>query len=217
MVAREDWVRVGLGVLAREGAPGVTIERLTGELGVSKGSFYHHFKGAGGFKTALLEYFETQNTRRLMDAVEEDPTAAGVVKLHRLLELILDDSRGYDLEIAIRAWALQDDEVRAAQERVDRTRTDYLEGLCREILKDRRSQRESQRESPKGREREKERESRKDRESAAGVETGEAAHLARLLYLILIGAGQVVPGVPRDELRAIYAMTLRLSIGETAL
>ncbi|MFC0626998.1 TetR/AcrR family transcriptional regulator [Kribbella deserti] len=182
MVARADWVRVGLGVLAREGAPAVTIERLTGELGVSKGSFYHHFKGAGGFKTALLEYFESQNTRQLMDTVEQDPTAPGVVKLHRLLGLVLDDSRGYDLEIAIRAWALQDEEVRAAQERVDRTRTEYLEELCREIEKD-----------------------------------VDSAHLARLLYLILIGAGQVVPGVPRDELRAIYAMTLRLAIGETTL
>ncbi|MEV0283831.1 hypothetical protein AB0H36_06870 [Kribbella sp. NPDC050820] len=52
----------------------MTIERLTGNLGVTKGSSYHHFKGATGFRSALLEYFEAQFTTRLIDTVESAPT-----------------------------------------------------------------------------------------------------------------------------------------------
>ena len=45
--------------------------------------------------------------------------------------LVLTDPDSTALEIAVRAWALQDPDVRAAQERVDKTRTKYLKKLCR--------------------------------------------------------------------------------------
>lgn len=130
MATKTDWLEAGLQLLAEEGAPAVTIERLTASLGLSKGSYYHHFKGTAGFRTALLEHFEAEFTTRLIDTVEQEPEAEAGVKLSRLLELVLADPDGAELEIAVRAWALQDGEARAAQERVDRTRTEYLERLC---------------------------------------------------------------------------------------
>src|SRR5215470_10895788 len=131
MVTRTEWLDAGLELLAGEGAPAVTIERLTGKLGVTKGSYYHHFNGAAGYRTALLEYFEAQFTTRLIDAIERKPDAEPEQKLLHLLRLVLADPDNAALEIAVRAWALQDPEVRAAQERVDRTRTAYLKELCR--------------------------------------------------------------------------------------
>lgn len=131
MVTRTEWLDAGLELLAAEGSPAVTIERLTNRLGVTKGSYYHHFKGAGGFRTALLEYFEAEFTTRLIDTVEQKPDATPEAKLRRLLELVLEDPAGAELEIAVRAWALQDAEARAVQERVDQTRIEYLRGLCR--------------------------------------------------------------------------------------
>ncbi|HEY4567991.1 MAG TPA: TetR/AcrR family transcriptional regulator [Kribbella sp.] len=175
MVSRVEWLDAGLELLAAEGAPAVTIERLTGQLGVTKGSYYHHFKSAAGFKTALLEYFETKFTTRLIDAVERTPDVEPAAKLRRLLDLVLSDPDNAALEIAVRAWALQDAEVRAAQERVDRARTEYLKQLCRGL--------------------------------GAAVDPDR---FAQLLYLILIGAEQVLPPIGRNELRDIYATTLRL-------
>jgi AcrR family transcriptional regulator len=180
VVTRTEWLEAGLELLADEGAPAVTIERLTGKLGVTKGSYYHHFKSAAGYRTALLEYFEAQFTTRLIDTVERAPDAEPWAKLQRLLKLVLSDPNSAQLEIAVRAWALQDAEVRAAQERVDRTRTAYLKELCRGLK--------------------------------AEVDPDR---LAELLYLILIGAEQVLPTVRNDDLREIYAMTLRLATGET--
>jgi len=176
MVTRAEWLEAGLELLADEGAPAVTIERLTGKLGVTKGSYYHHFKGAAGYRTALLGYFEARFTTRLIDAIERKPDAEPDEKLLHLLRLVLADPDNAALEIAVRAWALQDPEVRAAQERVDRTRTAYLKKLCR------------------------------------GLKTDvDPDRLAQLLYLILIGAEQVLPPMSRTELRKIYDLTLRLA------
>jgi len=178
MATRTDWLDTGLKLLAQDGAPAVTIERLTEQMGLSKGSYYHHFKGVGGFRTALLEHFEAKFTTRLIDAVEREPDANAATKLTRLLNLVLSDPDNAQLEIAVRAWALQDPEVRAAQERVDRARTAYLQRLCR------------------------------------GLATAEEPDdLARLLYLILIGAEQIVPPITSGELRKLYATTLFQATG----
>ncbi|MFF0265432.1 TetR/AcrR family transcriptional regulator [Kribbella sp. NPDC004536] len=173
MVSRGEWLDAGLGLLAEEGAPAVTIERLTGVLGVTKGSYYHHFKGAAGYKAALLEYFELRYTTRLIDAVEKSGDAKD--KLLHLLRLVLADSDSAGLEIAVRAWALQDVEVRAAQERVDKARTAYLKKLCRGLDAD-----------------------------------VDPDRFAQLLYLILIGAEQVVPPIGTRDVRKIYDLVLRL-------
>jgi AcrR family transcriptional regulator len=183
MATKVDWLNAGLRLLADEGAPAVTIDRLTAKLGLSKGSYYHHFQGVGGFRAALLEHFEALFTTRLIDTVEEDPGATAEVKLVRLMELVLAGPEDAKLEIAVRAWALQDGEARQAQERVDRARTQYLQKLCR------------------------------------GLDSILIApdRLAELLYLILVGAEQVLPPVPSKELRELYADTLRLATGKSLL
>jgi len=182
MVTRTEWLDAGFELLADEGAPAVTIDRLTAKLCVTKGSYYHHFKGAAGYRTALMEYFEAQFTTRLIDTIEREPDAEPSAKLQHLLRLVLSDMDVAALEIAVRAWALQDPEVRAAQERVDRARTEYLKELCRGLKSD-----------------------------------VDPDRFAELLYLILVGAEQVLPTVTRTDLREIYALTLRLATGETLL
>ncbi|NUR94607.1 MAG: TetR/AcrR family transcriptional regulator [Kribbellaceae bacterium] len=158
---------------AAEGAPAVRIERLAEALGVTKGSYYHHFRGAAGYKAALLEHFEVRYTTRLIDAVEH--TGDSKEKLLHLLRLVLSDADSAGLEIAVRAWALQDAEVRAAQERVDKARTAYLKKLCRGLDAD-----------------------------------VDPDRFAQLLYLVLIGAEQVVPPIGKRDVRKIYDLVLRL-------
>ncbi|MEV2270017.1 TetR/AcrR family transcriptional regulator [Nonomuraea africana] len=176
MASKRDWLEAGLTVLSEEGAPALTIERLCARLNLTKGSFYHHFRGMAGFKTDLLKHFEAEHTGRYIDGAES-AGASAQAKLDHLANLVLDDKgASYDLEIAVRAWALQDAEVHALQRRVDQLRVDYVRSLWREL----------------------------------GGREAEAEPMARLLYLVLVGAQQVVPPVPADELREIYALALRL-------
>ncbi|MFN7164826.1 MAG: TetR/AcrR family transcriptional regulator [Hyphomonas sp.] len=50
---REDWIDLGLGLLARDGAEALTLERLTEAAGKTRGSFYHHFEDVEAYLEAL--------------------------------------------------------------------------------------------------------------------------------------------------------------------
>ncbi|MFF1609344.1 TetR/AcrR family transcriptional regulator [Amycolatopsis sp. NPDC058278] len=162
MVGKRDWLDAGLVLLAEQGAPSVTIERLTERLGLSKGSFYHHFKGMSGYRTALLEHFEAERTTRFVEQAE----AAEGDRLSALLRLVLAPGPGPELEIAVRAWALQDAEARAVQARVDSARVAYL------------------------------------------AEISGDAGLAQALYLVVVGAGQVVPPLTGRQLKNALELVL---------
>jgi AcrR family transcriptional regulator len=179
MATRQNWLDQGLEVLAAEGSPALTIDRLCAAMELSKGSFYHHFRGAKDFRAALLQHFEAESTTRFIEAVEQHADAPAADKLRMLADIVLADKQSPDLEVAVRAWAAQDETAYDVQARVDRTRTEYLEKLCRGI----------------------------------GHSRAEAKQLARMLYLLLVGAGHVVPPIPPRELKRLYDVAVPLVIG----
>ncbi|GAA3443065.1 TetR/AcrR family transcriptional regulator [Planomonospora venezuelensis] len=178
MATRQDWLDEGLTILAASGAPALTIELLCERLGLTKGSFYHHFRGMPGYRAALLDHFETRCTTELIDLAEADPHAPAAARLERLFDLVGSSGDSPALEVAMRSWAQQDERARAVQERVDRRRTDYLRALWEQH----------------------------------GGEEPET--MARLLYLVLIGAGHLVPPLTFAQVREIYDLALRPHLHE---
>jgi AcrR family transcriptional regulator len=180
VLSKSDWLQAGLEVVAHEGPTGLRIDRLCQRLGVSKGSFHHHFAGASDFKRSLLAAYETLVVEALDQAI--DQTAADTPKA-ALAGLTADitgnGSQSFyrpELEVAMRAWAFSDSEVRAVQQRVDQRRLESLRGIWSRILDD-----------------------------PAAAHTA-----ALLPYLVGIGASLVQPPTPRDELQRIYELLLRL-------
>ncbi|CAL9601522.1 TetR/AcrR family transcriptional regulator [Streptomyces sp. enrichment culture] len=130
MASRRDWLEEGLRVLGEDGAHALTVDRLAARLQLTKGSFYHHFKGMTGYRSDLLAYYEAEHTGRYIAAAEQGGGRTPRQRLLHLRDLVLADKGGSDrLEIAMRAWAAQDDEVRALQQRVDELRVGYLREL----------------------------------------------------------------------------------------
>lgn len=127
-----DWLEQGLVILAEGGSPALTTDALTKRLGVTKGSFYHHFTNYEDYKLNLLSYFEQAGTHEIIALAEQ--TASPDKKLQRLLEVVLAYPTASS--VAIRAWALQDEVVRQFQERIDKQRIDYLEQLSFEMTGD---------------------------------------------------------------------------------
>ncbi len=125
-LTQRDWLMAGVAVLGEQGAAALTVERLTAALGVTKGSFYHHFGGMGDYKAGLLELFEAESTRNVMSLSEQ--LATPVEKLAWLLRA----AGGHPpaLERAFRAWAMDDADVGVVQARIDGQRIAYLRGLC---------------------------------------------------------------------------------------
>ena len=123
---QRNWLNAGVRLLAEVGAAGLTIEALTAMLGVTKGSFYHHFGAFQDFKDALLALFERDGTLDVIARMEAAGSDSD--KLHRLIDVVVGGSSR--VEVAVRAWALRDAEVRVCQERIDARRLAYLRVVC---------------------------------------------------------------------------------------
>ena len=125
-LTREAWFEAGMQGLREEGAAGLTIERLTIRLEVTKGSFYHHFRNRQEYTSKLLSHWEQTLTQRFIEKSRDEEGFSGKIeRLTRLSQATFDP----ELELAIRAWALREPSVMALQERVDRQRLAYLTEL----------------------------------------------------------------------------------------
>lgn len=117
-LTQHDYYAVAMKLLAEGSHDSLTIAALCDELGVSKGSFYHHFGGWSGFVTGLLEAWERESTLEIKEAAERiDAVGTKFRILAALVEAI-----PHDAEAAIRVWSHTDPPVKAAVDRVDRIR-----------------------------------------------------------------------------------------------
>ncbi len=127
-LSAEDWIEAGLQVLREDGAAALTIDHLTRRLGVTKGSFYHHFPSRDRYVRSLLGHWERTLTLELIAASR---AGLDVAERERLLTRMAAELFEPALETAIRAWALRDPLVMEFQQRVDEERIAYLEELFR--------------------------------------------------------------------------------------
>jgi AcrR family transcriptional regulator len=126
---RREWVEAGLKTLASEGIEAVRVEVLARELGVSKGSFYWHFKNRDELLQAMLGEWETQETDWFLDEVERGLSTAR--RWTRLLELASGSARRIP-DTAIFAWARREPQVAARVNVVEQKRMDYIGRVLRE-------------------------------------------------------------------------------------
>jgi AcrR family transcriptional regulator len=123
---RQDWLSAGLEALAAEGPDGLRIMSIAEQLGVTKGSFYWHFRNLDEFQLSLLEEWEQRHTQQIIQYVEKKGGDSST-KLHNLMNATVGaDAR---LALAIRSWANTHAVAREAQDRVDHDRVVYLTRL----------------------------------------------------------------------------------------
>ncbi len=124
----EAWLAAAWGELSRGGVEGVRVEPLAARLGVTKGSFYWHFRDRAALLDALLADWERRATLgviALVDASSEAPRE----RLAELLRVTTKAPEAPDAEHAIRAWGARDPAARARLARIDERRERYVEDL----------------------------------------------------------------------------------------
>jgi len=129
----DNWVRAAFARLANEGIESVRIELLARDLGVSKGSFYWHFRDREDLLTCVLDRWE---------ADEVDWLAATDVKMRaaarwaRFVEHCADLNRAR-LESAVRGWAQRDEgmstRISTRIAGIDKKRTAHIASVLRDI------------------------------------------------------------------------------------
>jgi AcrR family transcriptional regulator len=123
-----------LELLARQGVAGVRVEALAREIGVTKGSFYWHFKDRDALLEAMLAHWRHQATLSVMERIERTHEPAAK-RLRRLLQLPIigkASERGADVELAIRLWGKVDPRAKRALIEVDEVRLRYITSLLTE-------------------------------------------------------------------------------------
>lgn len=126
-LSAEDWIQRGLKSLELKGPKALKAEPLAVELGVSRGSFYWHFKNVRDYHRAVLEAWEQSAVEapydRTLELGEDDPVQA----LERLIASSMKVRVG--LESAVLSWASDDAPAAEAVQRVNRRRMELLAGL----------------------------------------------------------------------------------------
>lgn len=117
---KKDWFEVAYKALTKSGVDAISAEKLAQQLGVSRGSFYHHFGSKEGFHRDLLEDWLQRNTYQIKTINEGKSDEE---RLKRLTEFAW--ALPHEIEVAIRAWALYDELAKEYQIKNDRLRLKY--------------------------------------------------------------------------------------------
>lgn len=129
-VSRTDWLYAALDALGESGVGGVRVDVLAKQLGVTRGSFYWHFKDRNALVVAALEEWEAVCTTQTIEQLEAIPDPAE--RLRTLLTHALDIEALSRLEPAIVAHA-KDPVVAPILQRVTQRRVEYLAEVYAEL------------------------------------------------------------------------------------
>lgn len=108
-LGRRDWLEAGQRLLRTDGVGGLKLRKLTDSLGVSTGSFYHHFSDFDAYLVALAKYYSGEQLAASIATVmrEAHTPHDRIVRASQLAR----ESSLPELMAAMRAWARRDERV----------------------------------------------------------------------------------------------------------
>ncbi len=128
-LSRRDWIVAGQDVLREHGVSGLKLAPLTRRLGVSTGSFYHHFPDFDAYLGAVAEAFSIDRVQGLLDRARAEGVDP-VGRIRALAKLSLADHT-FDLDRAMRVWATMEERARIAMRRAEELVLAFLtEAFC---------------------------------------------------------------------------------------
>jgi len=125
-----DWIEGALQLISEAGLRALTIETLAARLGVTKGSFYWHFKGRSELLSAALGRWEHRSTTEAIAGLSA--VADTRKRLIFMLEAASQPPRSRSVYAAL-AEAADDPIVRPVLRRVASSRIEFLETCYREL------------------------------------------------------------------------------------
>lgn len=126
-LSKDQWLDNALKLINQQDFGSLTIDRLVASLGVTKGSFYWHFKNRKDFVLQLIGYWDTQFTQLVIKHIAK---FEGTEK-DRLLELMLfiTNNQLAKYDFAIQALVQSEPEIFPRVQKVLNRRFTYVATL----------------------------------------------------------------------------------------
>jgi AcrR family transcriptional regulator len=125
----DDWLDAAFTRLSEQGIEAVRVEVLARDLGVSKGSFYWHFRDRGNLLEKMLSRWEASELGWL-DSEYDDAGAAS-----RWAKVVARTANPEHVrtEVAVRAWARKDEQVARRVAALERKKAGLIAGVLRDV------------------------------------------------------------------------------------
>jgi AcrR family transcriptional regulator len=130
-LSRRKWQELALDILIKEGNTKLRIDNLVRCMGVTKGSFYWHFKDRDDFILSLVEYWAKVSTLSVVEHMKQVQGNAEERLLELMQFIVINDLTRYD--IAVRAWALMEPQVAHIVRKTDRRRLNFIRNMFAEM------------------------------------------------------------------------------------
>lgn len=127
----ETWIEAATEVLVDQGIDHVRVDVLASQLGVTRGSFYWHFRDREDLLRRVLQAWRDRATVALTRRLESAQKDAGE-QLHDAASLPFRGraaAKAARIELAIRAWARRDEMARQAVDEADAARLAHHERI----------------------------------------------------------------------------------------
>lgn len=128
-LSAEDWEEAALQLIAEQGVNAVAVEALARQLGVTKGSFYWHFRTREALVQAALERWELYAEREIISQIESIPDPR--VRLPELFRRVAHELLPHRVYAAL-LKALDHPQVVPVMARVSQRRMEFLNTAYRE-------------------------------------------------------------------------------------
>lgn len=128
-LSAEDWEEAALQLIAEQGVNAVAVEALARQLGVTKGSFYWHFRTREALVQAALERWELYGEREVISQIEAIPDPR--VRLPELFRRVAHELQPHRVYAAL-LKALDHPQVVPVMARVSQRRMEFLNTAYRE-------------------------------------------------------------------------------------
>lgn len=121
--SRDQWLYAGQTLLRRGGAASVKLHALTAELGLTTGSFYHHFRGMADYLEQLANLYGTEQAHAALAAVHDPEPRTRL----RTLAAVARREDMATLDAAMRDWAGSNPEAAESVEQADHVMSRFIE------------------------------------------------------------------------------------------
>ncbi len=123
------WLEAGFQMLSEGGIDSVRVDRISKKIGLTRGSFYWHFKNRAEFLDSMLELWHKKGTHDIIDLVEQEKG-----NLNNRLGLLLNLTAsgpgaqygGKFAEMAIRIWGKTNPKVAEVVKKIDAERITFV-------------------------------------------------------------------------------------------